>query len=436
MPKRKLPDPRVFTVQDLTQQATFDIPKRRKPDGDIKDDGTDDKYFRDLRIGERVVEELNVSICAPLTQEIQLNKKTGSLDAFETNFRQFAIKFPYCQTTLEYYKRAIKIGKKDISVVLPKIHRIETKCIPLPRDRSYSINLWSGNPYAPGHAKAGEQDTSTATKKLHSIYSTGLTLCVNNSDMRSNFLSDILPPTERTQNTKYDEDTEAVRKYWYPHVSPNNQPRMPLSILRHIVKPMYCKVFPFSGVNVSSQDFEVAWGDNPSTDTDTFYRTQTKPGFSELGETLPYWNEKKLPFQLWSPELFVGISGIAVDCDILISVEYSYEMIEGQDYWYRENGFVSQETIEETFREEPSKLFACATSQTTDTTFLYDSLSVKTQRLAIEQTPSKVGNLSDIPEKTPAPQWVYKTDDQKYKVKYPEEIEGCLNYNPACPFSL
>lgn len=44
-----------------------------------------------------------------------------------TKLLQFAVNFPYSQLTLEYYKRAIQIGKKDLSIILPKIHRIETR---------------------------------------------------------------------------------------------------------------------------------------------------------------------------------------------------------------------------------------------------------------------------------------------------------------------
>lgn len=419
---RYLPDPSVFTVMDAVQAATFDVPTKRDGDGDIKDnDGTKDVYFSKLRIGQKVVEE----IC--IKELNALSTQDSSVDSTTFGYRQFALNFPYCQTTLEYYKRAIKIGKKDATLVMPKIHRVET--FMLPNESELLVTT-----------PAGTKGADDEQLIRHNVYNNAIYAWASDKDIRpfqrgeKKFNKAGARDWANSETQALPKADEELQSVWEAEDMPS---------FRHYFRPLYVKNYPFNVDTASNEMYQPNVGINPKAKQDQYKEIlrhyHVTPAFADLGKDLPYWNEKKLPLQLWEPRLYLGVaSRCRIRSEIVFKVEYSYEIIDGQDYWFKENGFVDEKYITDIFSEEPSRMFV-ATTRFEGAKYV-SALNVKTQRLAIESTVlNKDKNCSDDENSavTEAPS-IDVGSNQCTKAKFHIQAktdDGTCAFNPLNPFA-
>ncbi|MGL5719105.1 MAG: hypothetical protein ACRCX2_39255 [Paraclostridium sp.] len=378
-----MPDLTVFDNQkkDLLQSAHFDKPCKRTEGGDIADDGTVEIPFNKYRIGqvisEEIVQELKVQ---------ELAEPTVMATANELN--QFALKFPFADASLQRYKRGIQVGLKDMKVYLPKIHRIESKLLV-------------------GETRCGSENKNTPVQgksTYNFVSSPTITVVADTTDMRNK--PDL--PTAIRHNAQSVVDNSQINPN--PDKTTIAADNNCVLALRAIWSPLYVK--PYKSITRP-----VLFSNATSTTIDS-YNNPEFPWAGDCGANLPYWNEKQMPIQLYDSKLYMGYileKGRAVNGELIWTVEYSYEEIDGTDFFYREKGWIDEQTINDSLRTEPSRLFAVvyAKHQSGDSsTVSYTNRGmVKTKRLKIMATPGGQTNT----ETDPAPVDAYEYDAQQTK---------------------
>lgn len=375
--KRKggtLPDPRVFQQLPISQAATFDVVKQREADGDVvrDPDGMGDVAFQKLKLGQKVVETITVK---PIEDNTALDK-SGYYDNVadvtqgqKSKFAQFAVNFPYSQATTEFYKKAIKVGKNDYNIVLPKIHRIETVI------KDYIPEIVS-------------KDLLDA-KFTDNTSELGIVAIANDEDLRQKFKDGFWrgdPADTANNRVKYPTNISTDGK---------KDPPRPADelLIRHNWKPLYIKTI------------------RPEVTSKNLYKVENEKAMQGTASVAyrgdsaqqVFYNEKKLPIQLWEPFIYLGvITGHRNEhWEVEFKIEYSYEEIDGTDFFYRQNGWVDQKQIQSIYNKEPSKVFYIngmnSVADKYDTKCL-----VHTQRLKIYETitndiSSKVGQDTPTP---------------------------------------
>lgn len=143
-----------------------------------------------------------------------------------------------------------------------------------------------------------------------------------------------------------------------------------------------------------------------------------------------YYNEKKMPLQLWDPYLYLGIitghdnQGYRVE----FNIEYSYEEAAGTDYFYREKGWVNESTLQSIYKQQPSKLYI-VNGGTTKLDEYRQKAFIKTERLRISETITDqvIASNAEQPNTTPAYMLVPSTEkENKFKWVKPEVIEDAV----------
>lgn len=134
-----------------------------------------------------------------------------------------------------------------------------------------------------------------------------------------------------------------------------------------------------------------------------------------------YYNEKKLPFQLWEPFLYLGVlTGHRNDYfEVEFKIEYSYEEIDGTDFFYRQNGWVNEQQIMSIYKKEPSKVFYINGMNSKDNEYGTKCM-VHTQRLKIYETITN--NIADKAQDHPTPAYYVDGD----RVVIPEVVANSV----------
>lgn len=379
--KRKggtLPDPRVFQQLPISQAATFDVVREREADGDVvrDPDGMGDVAFQKLKLGQKVVETITVK---PIEDLYVLDDKYGYYEnaaevtrGQKSKFAQFAVNFPYSQATTEFYKKAIKVGKNDYNIVLPKIHRIETVI------KDYIPEIVS-------------KDLANA-KFTDNTAELGIAAIANDEDMREKFKAGFW-----RGRPAYTADN---RKKYPTNISTDGEKDAPRPadelLIRHNWKPLYIKTI------------------RPEITSKNLYKLGTEKAvqgtasIAYRGDSAQqvFYNEKKLPLQLWEPCLYLGvITGHRNEhWEVEFKIEYSYEEIDGTDFFYRQNGWVDQKQIQSIYNKEPSKVFYI--NGMNSEVDKYDAkCMVHTQRLKIYETITN-DITSKVGQDTPTPAYI------------------------------
>lgn len=161
--------------------------------------------FKDLKFGQVVNER--VTFCCDDVETLDKHKYE-----INNNIFQFALHFPYCESTINYYKQAIKAGEKNLKVVLPKIHRVESKVLNI---------LNKGLQY--------NDDLSASYLQV----ATNIIALANDTDMR--LFQDAKGP-------EYNPDTDTVKTKKAPPLT-NPIQMGDITVFRHLNSPMYSKPY-------------------------------------------------------------------------------------------------------------------------------------------------------------------------------------------------
>lgn len=286
---------------------------------------------------------------------------------------QFALHFPYCESTINYYKQAIKAGEKNLKVVLPKIHRVESKVLTI---------LSKGLPI--------RDDKSQNYLQV----ATNIMALANDTDMRL---------FHDTKGAEYSADAETVKTKKAPILT-NPKQMGDITVFRHLNSPMYCKPYYqyYSAHNVVMTRIPKGTGTTElegNNQRAEFERIQTSEDIhmDDAYGTSPYYNDKQLPLQLWNPELFVGLHIVkgegSVGVQMQFDLEYSYEEIDATDYYWRDSGYTSGGSE---LYVEPSKLYFFKNAVEGVNADKYGiPCHVQTQRLSVKNTPCKCTILNN-----------------------------------------
>lgn len=196
-------------------------------------------------------------------------------------------------------------------------------------------------------------------------------------------------------------------------------------LIRHFWKPLYIKTINPHVIGTTINYY----GSNTATVTtlgnlDKLVRTHSyAPDRYDGNSAEAYYNEKKMPLQLWDPYIYLGIitghdnQGYRVE----FNIEYSYEEVAGTDYFYREKGWVNESTLQSIYKQQPSKLYV-VNGGTTNLDEYRQKAFIKTERLRIYETimDQVIASEAEQPKPTPTYMLVSSTEkENRFKwVKY------------------
>lgn len=335
-----------------------------------------------------------------------------------TKLLQFAVNFPYSQLTLEYYKRAIQIGKKDLSIILPKIPQIETR-------------IYNKNPVDVYTTRNGDTNTQAA---YNTSVRRGIIALADDQGFRDKFRAglpmglglftnvDNSYNTEEfnTENSKYPKPDAEIKG---GKITPHDD-----LLIRHFWKPMYIKTVnpQLTGTVLANYG-----SDTTSEATQAVLNSLAKchsyaPDASDGNHAEAFYNEKKMPMQLWDPYLYLGvITGHANEgYRVEFNIEYSYDQVAGTDYFYREKGWVNESTLQSIYKNEPSKLYYVNGGTIKGDEYTGQAF-IKTQRLRIYETITDEVIADETAQPTPTPAYMLTSStehENRFKFLKPEVL--------------